>query len=256
MKRNKNQKTIYTSFNQRVTAAFLEINCSISPKEQVYGDNLFNLNSSELTLLDDLNYPLSTHFDTNEKVNDKGDSFPSIRLSSDFHNFGEVLIDTFEEFYLSIINENKLSVTLKEINGLPANGFTLCQPPAFPATIPPKGSQFLRVLFSPETEGEKTAILSLTIDNHQTYTLQVKLTGIAIKAYFLMVGSLQVRGFGKKAVWANLGRGEVCPCCKIGEVGRVTSHIWMRLIPLAGHFACRKCGARFLTIYKWGKVLF
>ena len=66
---------------------------------------------------------------------------------------------------------------------------------------------------------------------------------------------LQVSGFRKMIGWAKLGRGDVCPCCKVGEVERVAPHVLIRLIAMAGHFACKKCGARLLTIYKWGKVI-
>jgi hypothetical protein len=255
MKRNKNQKPIFTSFNRRVINRSLDVNSHISPKDQLHGGNLFHADMSELRLLDDNDNIVLNTFDSDKEINNNPDHFSGLRLSSDFYDFGDVLIDTFEEFYLIIFNENNTSCTLNEITGLPANGFTLYQSPLLPATIPPKGSQFLRVLFSPETEGGKTSILSLTMDSHQRYTLQVKLTGTAVKNYFLVFGSLQGHGFGKMGGWVNLGRGQVCPSCTTGEVTRVTPHFWMRLLPWAGHFACRQCGARFLTFYKWGKVL-
>jgi hypothetical protein len=256
MKRHRNQKIIFTLFNQRVTGASFGERSSIGAEEQIHGDNLFTVDTEKLKVLDDLNHPLSGVFDTEEKLDNKVDRVSGVRLSANFHNYGKVLIETYEEFPLIIFNESEMSLTLEEITGLPANGFTLRHPPVLPVTIPPKGSQFLQVLFIPEAEGEKTAILSLTLGNRQRHTLQVILTGTAIKLYFFVGEIQQGRGFRKMIGWAKLGRGEVCPGCKIGEVKRLAPHIWMRLIPRAGHFACRKCGTRFLTIYKWGKVLF
>lgn len=255
MKRHRNQKPIFTLFNQRVTGSSLEKSSRISPKEQLHGGKLFNEDTAEMKVLAELNDPLSILLDMDQKLNIKVNNFPGIRLSTNFHDYGKVLIGTFEKFHLIIFNESELGLTLEEITGLPSNGFTLCHPPVLPVTIPPNGSQFLQVLFIPEAEGEKTAILSLTIGNRQRHTLQVILTGTAIKLYFLRGEILQVRGFRKIIGWAKLGKSEVCPCCKIGEVERVVPHVLIRLIPKAGHFACKKCGARFLTIYKWGKVI-
>jgi len=173
-----------------------------------------------------------------------------IRLSAENYDYGEIVIGSFQQFVLTIFNESNVPVNIERIAGLPARDFKLSNPPVMPFTIPPNGSQFLTVIFTPLTAGEKNLTFSLTVKNHQQKLVHISLRGTAlagVKGYFLPPD--QLTGFAK------LSGGKVCPCCHQGEVAKEKPRGWMRLVPAGRYFKCWVCGARFLTIGDKGKIL-
>jgi hypothetical protein len=193
--------------------------------------------------------------DEDQQLPEQATDLEGVRFSADNHDFGELVIGTFQQFVLTIFNERNAPLTIEKIGGLPTKEFKLSNPPALPVTLPPHGSQFFTVIFIPLTAGEKHLTFSLAVKDRQQKLFTVSVSGTAVKGYLLPPDVINVRGFRKLLAFAPLGRGEVCPCCEQGEVTRVRPRLWMRLIPGSQHFECRVCGARFWTIGNRGKVI-
>jgi hypothetical protein len=191
-----------------------------------------------------------------QQLHEQVTDLEGVHLSADHHDYGELVIGTSQQFVLTIFNESYLPFALERIEGLPTQEFTLSNPPALPVTLPPKGSQFLTVIFLPLTAGEKHLTFFLAVKNHPQKLFKVSLTGTAVKGYFLPAAGINQHSFSKLIGYAKLGPGKVCPCCHQGEVASEKPRLWMRLVPGSRHFKCWLCGARFLTIGDKGKILF
>jgi 2-dehydropantoate 2-reductase len=50
---------------------------------------------------------------------------------------------------------------------------------------------------------------------------------------------------------AEFKSGATCPSCQAGKIMRATRQGWMRKLPQSRYYYCRKCRARFLTVYCW-----
>ncbi len=105
----------------------------------------------------------------------------SVRLSDESHDYGWVFIGEAEEWKLVVQNEGDRECMILELSGLPANGFSLLDPPLLPQTIPPHGAQTLLVRFTPDSSGKKTATLTITLYEQDRNILDVFLHGTGIK---------------------------------------------------------------------------
>jgi formylglycine-generating enzyme required for sulfatase activity len=110
-------------------------------------------------------------------------SFPPpeiVRLSAESYNYGAILLGNSQDWVLVVHNDGGRESTILALEGLPAQGFSLPDPPVLPQTIPPQGSQALSIRFAPDSGGEKAAALTMTAWTQDEQILEVPLRGTGI----------------------------------------------------------------------------
>jgi formylglycine-generating enzyme required for sulfatase activity len=103
-----------------------------------------------------------------------------IKLSADSYDFGQVFLGKHEDRVITIQNAGDKESIIEDWEGLPANGFSLIDPPATPLTIPGENSLDLGVRFAPETTGLKTAWLSIVAQGTDSKLAKAYLRGAAV----------------------------------------------------------------------------
>jgi ssDNA-binding Zn-finger/Zn-ribbon topoisomerase 1 len=49
----------------------------------------------------------------------------------------------------------------------------------------------------------------------------------------------------------KLSNGSPCPECGEGKLQRRRRRKWLRWVPASKYYKCRRCRARFLTVWSW-----
>jgi len=107
--------------------------------------------------------------------------FSSVKLGDETLDFGRVLVGEFADRDLEVENEGNSPGVLTDLRGIPADGFSLIALPRLPLTLRPAGSQFITVRFSPDSEGRKTAKLSVVLNGQNGPEPEVRLIGVAVR---------------------------------------------------------------------------
>ncbi|MDA0746102.1 MAG: PKD domain-containing protein [bacterium] len=94
----------------------------------------------------------------------RGVEAPLLKLSETALGFGVVEVGASGAGSFTIENPGSAALTVSGISvgGEGAGGFSLSDPPEFPLQIAPGGSARVSVVFAPDTQGEKTAQLSIS----------------------------------------------------------------------------------------------
>ncbi|MGA9756158.1 MAG: hypothetical protein WBV23_13565 [Desulfobaccales bacterium] len=103
-----------------------------------------------------------------------------VRLSAESHDYGPILLGNSQDWVLVIHNDGGREGTILTLEGLPAQGFSLPDPPVLLQMIPPQGSQALAIRFAPVSVGEKAATLTMTVLVQDEQILEVPLRGMGI----------------------------------------------------------------------------
>jgi hypothetical protein len=127
--------------------------------------------------------PPATEFRASE-VDESPPWLPSaatvIRLSSTSYHFGEVGVGKYEFWILSLHNQGENEAIIRDVSGLPANGFSVLELD-LPFTIPPHETRVITVKYAPDQTGtEAAASLSITTNDPNFPIQTVLLTGIGI----------------------------------------------------------------------------
>jgi formylglycine-generating enzyme required for sulfatase activity len=103
-----------------------------------------------------------------------------VRLSAESCDYGDLLPGTSQDWVLVVHNDGAQEATILGLEGLPAQGFNLADPPVLPQKIPPQRAQALSIRFAPDSGGEKAATLTMTIWTQDEQILKVPLRGTGI----------------------------------------------------------------------------
>jgi hypothetical protein len=104
---------------------------------------------------------------------------PVITLSRTSHDFGEVRLGDYEFWLVSLRNQGDNEAIIREVSGLPSQGFSLWELPVLPVTIPPQGKRIITVRYAPDQAGHKvTASLEITTNDPHAPVKTVLLTGM------------------------------------------------------------------------------
>ncbi|MFQ6093819.1 MAG: choice-of-anchor D domain-containing protein, partial [bacterium] len=100
---------------------------------------------------------------------------PDIALSSNSHDFGDVLVDSSSSWLFTISNVGNADLAVDSVTSDHPN-FVVASP-AFPQTVAPDDSISAEVIFTPSTTGLKTGSLTLFSDDPDEGTVNISLSG-------------------------------------------------------------------------------
>ena len=116
-----------------------------------------------------------------------------IKLSAESYDYGAITLGDFQDWAVVVHNHGERECTLLSLEGLPAQGFSLPDPPQLPQTIPPQGSQALSIRFAPDSQGEKATTLTMTVWSQDEQILEVPLRGAGINAIQTPAGVYRIQ---------------------------------------------------------------
>lgn len=145
---------------------------------------------------------------------------PDIVVRPGAHNFGEVFLDStvIQSFVIANLGQADLRILPAKLTGQDADDFRT-QDLNPPLVIPANDSLTFQILFSPVSEGEKSAILEITSNDPEQAQVQVSLTGsgvlppqpnITVDQLSLDFGEVEIDTFAMQAfVITNAGDGDL-----------------------------------------------
>ncbi len=104
-----------------------------------------------------------------------------VRLSAESYDYGAIVLGDFLDWVVTAHNHRERECTILSLEGLPAQGFSLPDPPVLPQKIPPQGSLALSIRFAPDSEGKKAATLTITVWAEDEQILELPLRGCTLR---------------------------------------------------------------------------